>query len=584
MKETEIVPELGYALLEGPFDITDPEDVKYAFRRFPREQKLGKVRLIDPAVGANKCSPLPKKVPIPSPHDIHVNAAVAHDPSLAGKPVVMHNRKIIKRCRKAEKRYEAQLLQFFKGDRETIDSDLIKLGAVQPVRGCEVVFNEESEHVQKKRRVENGEKFRLEIVIIDVARCYKNIFVKKAHHKYNRLVVWNPSLKKYQWFQALTAIFGSRHSVTGWCRNGKCLRAVKRGMYGLNSDDYVDDFSAFVRQGMGKVVTNGLLELLDELGLPAMLEKVDFGEELEILGLMFSVANGAPEVFLTEKKKEIIKKACVEARVSGAIEPDALEKLVGRLTFVLSAIADRALSPVMRPLRRMLNKEQTIVDESVKRSLRAIEAIMDLNIRRKVVVEEPGAVNVLLYTDASWERNKGWLAGVLVIDGKFYAVRQQVFKHMLHKDYDTWAINFLETIVSVFAAKFFAGKLAGKRFDHAIDNTCAQSVLLAQGSSSEKTKWYLSQASSQYWAEAARHQFKPWLVRVPSHFNIADYPTREDLMVILNELYPNFFESLTEGFQLDEYFTKSLAGTMPDSIGDIARAYAGVDNDESDSE
>eukprot|EP00392_Amoebophrya_sp_AT5.2_P019195 g19941.t1 len=93
--------------------------------------------------------------------------------------------------------------------------------AVQPARGEEVIFNEESEHVQKKRKVEQGEKFKLEIVVIDVARCYKNIFVKPAHHKYNRLVVWNPVLKKCQWFQALTAIFGSRHSVTGWCRNGK---------------------------------------------------------------------------------------------------------------------------------------------------------------------------------------------------------------------------------------------------------------------------------------------------------------------------------------------------------------------------
>eukprot|EP00392_Amoebophrya_sp_AT5.2_P018387 g18916.t1 len=244
IKETKVVPELGYSLLEGPFDITDPEEIKYAFRRFPREQKANKIRLIDPAIGANKCSPLTKRVPIPSAHDIHVNAAVAHDPSMAGMAVVMHNRKIIKKCRKAEKRYESQL------------------------------------------------------------------------------IAWCPTKSKYQWFQAVTAIFGSRHSVTGWGRNGKTIRSIKRGMYGLNSEDYVDDFPSFVGKGMGKCVTEALLELLEELGLPAMMEKVEFGEELEILGLMFSVLNGAPEVFITEKRRELIKKVCAEARESGSVDAE----------------------------------------------------------------------------------------------------------------------------------------------------------------------------------------------------------------------------------------------------------------------
>eukprot|EP00392_Amoebophrya_sp_AT5.2_P019107 g19827.t1 len=110
-----------------------------------------------------------------------------------------------------------------------------------------------------------------------------------------------------------------RDGLDWWCRNGKCLRAIKRGMYGLNSDDYVDDFSAFVRQGMGKVVTNGLLELLDELGLPAMLEKVDFGEELEILEAYYALIKedadratssfeGLADLAGTRKAEAVVKK------------------------------------------------------------------------------------------------------------------------------------------------------------------------------------------------------------------------------------------------------------------------------------
>eukprot|EP00392_Amoebophrya_sp_AT5.2_P016217 g16474.t1 len=497
LAECEIIPELGYALLEGPYEITDPKDIEFAFRRFPREQKLGKIRPIDPAIGANKCSRLRKRVPIPTPHDILVNASVAHDPTNAGKGVVQHNRRVIKRCRRAEKKYEKQLLEWFDGKREKLDEDLIKCGVTQPVRGAPVVFNSGCENLKRRKRVEESKSCELlEIVVVDVARCYKNIMVKVEHRK-----------------------------------NGKVLKSVKRGMYKLNSDDYVDDFSTFVKRGLGKEVSEAMMELLEELGLPAMLEKVDYGLQLEILGLMFSVLEGEPVIFLTEQKKNSTKEVIDEACSAGVIDLDVLDKLIGRLTFVLSAVADRALSPVMRPLRRMLSKEERVVDTHVRTALVALREIIDLDIRRKVAFEDFRAPNIVLYTDASWEASSGWLGAVLAIDGKFYGVREKVTKGMLHDDYCVWAINYLETVVAVFAAKFYASKLQGKRFDHAIDNTCAQGWLLSQGTSSDKKKWYLAAASAQYWAEAAKHQFRPWIVRVPSHFNAADYPTREDLLM-----------------------------------------------------
>eukprot|EP00392_Amoebophrya_sp_AT5.2_P018412 g18945.t1 len=369
-------------------------------------------------------------------------------------------------------------------------------------------------------------------------------------------------------------------SVTAWCRNGKTLKKVKRGMYKLNSDDYVDDFTTFVKRGLGKDVTDAMLELLEELGLPAMLEKVEYGLQLEVLGLMFSVVEGEPVIFLTEKKKTAIKEVIDSACEAGVVDVDVLDKLVGRLTFVLSAIADRALSPVMRPLRRMLSKEERVVDFQVRTALVALREIVDLDIKRKVAFEDFSAPSVVLYTDASWERNSGWLGAVLAIDGKFYGVREKVTRGMLHDDYCVWALNYLETIVAVFAAKFYASKLKGRRFDHAIDNTCAQGWLLSQGSSSDKKKWYLAAASAQYWAEAAKHQFRPWIVRVPSHFNVADYPTREDLLQYLNKLYPSFFTEFVDGFGFRDYVSMSLKGTLPCCVSKIARAYANVGSDD----
>eukprot|EP00392_Amoebophrya_sp_AT5.2_P017635 g18033.t1 len=375
-------------MLRGPFDIGSMDEIRFGFRRFPRVQKAGKTRMIDPAVSACECSLLDKRVPIPTPQDLLANAAVAHDPGVRDKYVVQHSRRILKKCRRAEKRYEQQLLEFFRGERTKIDEDLLKKGASQPQLGrpgdLPVELNESCEQVQKRRRRAAGAKLDLEVVTVDVAKCYKNILVKLQHRKYNRLLAYNPHTSRYQWFESLTAIFGSSHSVTGWQRLGKLLRSVMRGMYGLNADDYVDDYTLFVLFGLGKLTVEALLELLEALGLPAMVDKVDYAKALEVLGLMFSVENEEPELYLTKEKREKIKATCAAAMESGVFELDELVSFVGRLTFALSAITDRALSPVMRPLRRMLSKEERFVDQSVRTSLQAIQSIMDMDIRRRV--------------------------------------------------------------------------------------------------------------------------------------------------------------------------------------------------------
>eukprot|EP00392_Amoebophrya_sp_AT5.2_P019467 g20313.t1 len=197
-----------------------------------------------------------------------------------------------------------------------------------------------------------------------------------------------------------------------------------------------------------------------------------------------------------------------------------------------------------------------------------------MKIKRTAALEDPSAVSVLLYTDACWSKERGIMAAVLVHRGKFYCVREHMRKEQLHPDYNLYPINFLETAAGVAGARFFRKELEGRRFDHLIDNTCAQGVLLAQGFQSANRKWYLTQAASIYWAEATRHQMRPWLVRVPSAENIADYPTRPEMMAVLLRLYPNFFEEIHDSFGLPDYLAKLLKGSTPDVDGNLVKAFS----------
>lgn len=574
LSEAEVVPELGYPMLLGPYEVKCEEEIEYAFRRFPRPQK-SKVRMIDPAIGANALSPLPKKVPIPTCYEILVNGAVAMRPEIAGERVVHHSAATIKSCRASEKRYEKQVLEYLEGNREAIDADLLKEGATHPKRTAEPLFSSNREAEAKRRKVAHERRVELEIVAVDVAKCYKNLIVKEEHRKYNRILVYDLKNKKYVWYESVTAIFGSRHSVTGWCRIGKCLRSIMRRMYGLNADDYVDDYTIFIPKGLGQQVVDAMVELLDQLGLPAMLEKTDFGVSLEVLGMKYDVSGDHPTLQVTEQKKQQILDFCTTALEKGEIDVVELDSFIGRLTFIFSSIADRAFNPVLRPLRRMLSVEESKIDVGVRQALVAIQEVMKLDIKRTVQTESASAANIMLYTDASWHNKKGILGAVLVIDGKFYAVSQGVKKEQMLGEYSSFPINFLETIAGIVGLKFFEKQLKKGRVDHAIDNDCAKEHLLAQGSGSHRKRWYLIQAASRYWIEATTMQVRPWIMRVPSKQNIADYPTRPEAMAVLLKLYPNLFVEIHDSFKMDSFLEGLLMSTVPSDVTALAQVMNG---------
>ena len=115
----------------------------------------------------------------------------------------------------------------------------------------------------------------------------------------------------YKGFHALTAFFGSVHSVVGFVRLGKLLRGIFRRHFGLIMDDYIDDLPAFFRREAMDLLVEIVKEVFATLKIPLRDDKIKFGVEFEILGLLFSLDGpGIPTMSLPHERHQALLAAC----------------------------------------------------------------------------------------------------------------------------------------------------------------------------------------------------------------------------------------------------------------------------------
>eukprot|EP00392_Amoebophrya_sp_AT5.2_P007848 g7867.t1 len=180
----------------------------------------------------------------------------------------------------------------------------------------------------------------------------------------------------------------------------------------------------------------------------------------------------------------------------------------------------------------------------LEKCLRNILALLDQDIRKTSKFEDPHADNVMIYTDASWAHGSGWLAVVVVfcIDGKFVVRRTRVKAADIIKTKRSSPINFLELVTTILAIAELRAELASSFFRISVDNEAARSALLNQNAPSTE----MATGAVYFWSFASSRQLTPWVDRVPSGFNIADVPTRPELLQFVQSNFPGVLDDVAE--------------------------------------
>eukprot|EP00392_Amoebophrya_sp_AT5.2_P019039 g19729.t1 len=300
LEECEYEDLLRHVRCRGPLTVDEARAEGWASSHiFPRYgiQQKAKTRMIDPALAANDRSFMERSPPMATPAAILASAHVLKDPSKRDMNAVSFTRRVVKKGRKMEIKFEEAFLQ------------LIENGTPIPPELLQPVFSSRSAHQcraggeqqQEKERKKDAASSLIEIVmvIIDAYKAYNTTCMRPKHRKCNRFATWDRKMGRWLLFEGLALLFGNVHPV------------------------------------------------VDYRSLAASL--------IEILGLFFDVANDAPFFFVSLSRKKEISGMIDKALFSSSLSISEANRLHGKTMLILASLVDRMYNPLLKPLSNYIN-------------------------------------------------------------------------------------------------------------------------------------------------------------------------------------------------------------------------------------
>ncbi|CAD7932393.1 unnamed protein product [Amoebophrya sp. A120] len=118
---------------------------------------------------------------------------------------------------------------------------------------------------------------------------------------------------------------------------------------------YVDDNTLLAPKVLAQSVLQCFLLFLDELGVPYARHKIQLGEVVEVLGLVFGFSGPIPCFYISEKRKAQVSALIDAALAAGELHQHQAQRLQGKVMFIFNSLVDRALNPILRPLINRAN-------------------------------------------------------------------------------------------------------------------------------------------------------------------------------------------------------------------------------------
>ncbi|CAD7922755.1 unnamed protein product [Amoebophrya sp. A120] len=389
-------------------------------------------------------------------------------------------------------------------------------------------------------------------------------------------LVFDPVEKKYFGFCSKTMLFGNVHSVTEWLQVAQFVAFCVRWLFYAPHTVYFDDHSGTTFRATRVLLIRAVIFLLESFGFPWKMKKIKCGAyEVPVLGLSFDL-RGQPSMQLSPEKAERLREYLATVLKAGTLSPADASSLVGRFLFPLTLTIGRRVNGLLKSLfRRASHPHRSCALELSK------TAVFSLGFMRECLAHLPPVLfravdlpSVIVYTDASWRRGKGWVAGVLPVGDLFYIFRYPVSRDMLGgASWASFPINVLETLAPALALWHFRSFFSHHRVVFRIDNSTAVAALRnASGGSTA-----ISLSSSLFWSRVAVSGCSPVSEWIASGDNTADIPTRDDMWDLFYRQRKEFVRlvSSDEGARiLQEDIT---AATMVDE--DLSHFLEGLDFD-----
>ena len=339
--------------------------------------------------------------------------------------------------------------------------------------------------------------------------------------------------------------FGALAAVHAWERIGALLTKIGRKLLRISLFRYVDDFfgcerPALVEHALGCLVR--LLKLL--LGQSAVADaKVEAGRHLVILGVGVKVSKKGCTCRPAPEKVVKWVKAIDRALADDCLAPGDASKLAGRLSWSCQFMFRRVGRAMLRPLfmQKFAARPHKLSAE-LRHSLHWWRQVLRAGVAEKHPWEQPCEQIVHLFCDAAGDTvapfvvvclralllagSPARIAAIAWVDGRVFYTDCEPPSSIV----DRWAdradkqIMGLELLSIALALSTFEDKCAKRKVVIHSDNRGAE-CCLRKGVAKHEDHCALVNA---IWTQALERGMQIWVVRIDTHDNWADSPSRRE--------------------------------------------------------
>ena len=376
----------------------------------------------------------------------------------------------------------------------------------------------------------------------DLTSAYRQLCVSKESRPFAIVAVYDPHRKRTVWFRQVCLPFGSKASVNGFIRCGRCIQWLANRCLWIAASSYYDDYIV-LSDDVLEVSTGNAMDLLfallgwefDKEGAKADV----FSSSVSALGVVLRLERtnlGTVLVDNTDKRRSDL-----DAMLSGILSRGCLESgeglsLRGKLSFADSHVMGRAGRYALKvlsdhlhavPFRKSMSSEVLCALKFMRERLRS-------GVPR--FVPKPIDRCFLVFTDACFhDDGSGGLGAVLIsprgsVVSWFGMPLQAEHTAAFLGSSGRTCIGELETIAVPIAYDVWSSRLEKTESVNYIDNVGAQFALV-KGCSSSLQLTKLCHYGATLFEQGS---MLVWHARVPSSSNIADSPSKPPGLKLLS--------------------------------------------------
>ena len=409
---------------------------------------------------------------------------------------------------------------------------------------------------------------------LDERKAYRTVPVHPEQRRFSVVAIVNPNKDNegiphpyVEYYIMNGHCFGFTNAVYNYCRRPLALRFVLREIFGIMTDDYVDDRWGIEPRDTIESSYRTTVSVTRLLGIQTQDDKAQGPPETidmnsddakepwtrpELLGVIIDLDRH--EAQIKPKRRELLLgeiNAILEPSCR-KLSPGQASKLRGKLQFTTSTLFGRTGRAYMRALaeRQYENAKRGLaINEAIEEALRGWLHILE-NGRPRPIPDRPGGpADAVIFTDGSSERD------VKTIGGVFFAwwreapsafsssVTKRIVDHWIPRKSD---ITMVELLAVVLAVYHYGPEVLGKRVIILIDSQAALDALIKGYSRKDDTCHLITV----FWTLVHDHNITVYLDRVSTDANISDGVSRSKVK-----------EAIALGWEIEHPDIEEVAGT-----------------------